>query len=217
MESFKAIYEPMLSDIVLNTPTISKTEAEKIFLFFKSNPLFRWGDAHNDCEDRANAICLLLTEWKIPNFKGWVFGGAYLKKQEGSLINLWNYHVAAVLPVLENGETVFYVIDPATSSVLEPIASWAEKATDIACSYYLIKESDYYIFPTCKLFRDNWNRQNKQNFKWTIQGLAGINGVSKKGQAALVFNKQRIANAEQKFYHLKNHKPEELASVLSRE
>lgn len=200
----------MLSDLVLTTKTISKEYAERILVYFKNNPLFRWSDAHNDCEDRANAICILLKEWNIPNYKGWVFGGAYLKRQEGSLINFWNYHVAAALPVSENGETVFYMIDPSTSGMLEPIALWAEKATDVACSYYLIKDSSNYIFPGCKLFRDNWHKQNKQNLKWTIQGLAGINGVAKSGQAALVFNKRRIENMEHKFRKIKTHIPEEL-------
>ena len=192
----------MLSDIVLGSQTVSKEYAEQIFSYFQTNSLFRWSDAHNDCEDRANAICILLKEWNIPNYKGWVFGGAYLKREEGSLINLWNYHVAAALPVSENNEVVLYMIDPATSERLEPIYVWAEKATHVACSYY--------IFPTCKLFRDNWYRQNKQNYKWTLQGLAGVNGVAKSGQAALVFNKQRIANAEKKFNHLKHHQPEKL-------
>ncbi len=200
----------MLSDIVLNAHTISKEYAQKIFDYFTNNSLFKWSDANNDCEDRANAICLLLTEWKIPNYKGWVFGGAYLKRQEGSLVNLWNYHVAAAVPVMENGEVAFYIIDPATSQQLEHIATWAEKVTHVACSYYVIKDSSYYIFPPYKLFRDNWYRQNKQNLKWTIQGLAGINGVSKSGQAALVFNKQRIRNAARKFARLKSGKPEVL-------
>ncbi len=211
MNTPKAIYEPMLSDIVLNTKTITKEEAEKIFGFFKNNKLFRWSDANNDCEDRANAICILLTEWGIPNYKGWVFGGAYLKRQEGSLMNLWNYHVAAAIPVMENNEPVFYVIDPATSGVLEHISTWAEKVTDVSCSYYLIKDSHYYIFPPVKLFRDNWYKRNKQNFKWTIQGLAGINGVSKSGQAAVLFNKNKIENTEKKFRALLYRKPEELS------
>ena len=200
----------MLSDIVLDTKTISKEQAQKIFDYFKNNPLFRWGNANNDCEDRANAICLLLTEWKIPNYKGWVFGGAYLKRQTGSLLNLWNYHVAVALPVQENGEIAFYIIDPATSPQLDHLSIWAEKVTDVSCSYYLIKDSSYYIFPPYQLFRDNWYRQNNQNFKWTIQGLAGINGVSKSGQAQLVFNKHRIKKTEKKFLRLKYQKPQEL-------
>ncbi len=210
MNALKTIYEPLLSDLLLPTKTISIEEAQNIFEYFKNNPLFRWSDANNDCEDRANAICILLTEWKIPNYKGWVFGGAYLKKEQGYLMNLWNYHVAAALPVYENNETAFYIIDPATSPQLEHISVWAEKVTHVSCSYYLIKDSSYYIFPPVKLRRDNWNRQNKQNFAWTIQGLAGINGVSKKGQAAIAFNKYRIANTAQRFRWLKYHKPEQL-------
>jgi len=204
----------MLSDIVLDTKTITKEQAEKIFDFFKNNSLFHWSDANNDCEDRANAICILLKDWNIPNYKGWVFGGAYLKQQEGSLVNLWNYHVAAALPVMENNQIYFYIIDPATSPVLEHIAIWADKVTNYGSSYYLIKDSNYYIFPTCKLFRDNWHKQNQQNFKWTIQGLAGINGVSKIGQAAVAFNKNRIRNTEKKFQKLRYQKPAELEQVV---
>src|SRR3982751_5946806 len=147
----KTIYEAFLSDVAINTETILKEQAERIFNYFKGNPLFRWRDANNDCEDRANAICILLDEWQIPNFKAWVFAGSYLKKEEGSLVNLWNYHVAALLPVSENGSTVFYVIDPATSRALETIANWAEKVTGTAWSYYLIKTGDYYIFPNGKI------------------------------------------------------------------
>ena len=47
-------------------------------------------------------------------------------------------------------------------------------------------------FLTKKLKKDNWYTRNKQNYKWTIQGLSGINGVSKIGKAALSFNKNRI-------------------------
>ena len=208
MSNWKTTYEPELSDLISDTKTITKEEAQTLFEHFKNNELFRWNDAVNDCEDRANAICILLTEWKIPNYKGWVFGGGYLRKQPGSLTNFWNYHVAAALPVKENDEVAFYIIDPATLSTLEHISVWAEKVTDLSTSYYLIKDSHYYIFPTGKLQRDNWNRQNKQNFKWTIQGLAGINGVSKRGQAALIFNKRRIENTAKKFQKEKHHKPD---------
>ncbi len=210
MSDQKTIYEPMLSDLVLDTKTISIEEAHKIFDYFKNNLLFRWNDANNDCEDRANAICILLDEWHIPNYKGWVFGGAYIRRPEGSLMNLWNYHVAAALPVDENGDIAIYIIDPATSPQLEHISMWAEKVTHMARSYYLIKHSSYYIFPPFTLYKDDWNKQNKQNFKWTIQGLAGINGVSKKGQAAVAFNKHRIAKVAKQFRWLKYHKPMEL-------
>lgn len=195
----KTIYEAFLSDVAINSTTISKEAAEKLFNYFKENRLFRWSDANNDCEDRANAICILLDEWHIPNFKAWVFAGAYLKNQQGSLVNFWNYHVAALLPVNENGTIVFYVIDPAISRQPEHIATWADKVTDQACSYYLIKDGEYYIFPNGKIYKDNWFRRNRRNYNWTIQGLAGINGVSKTGQAALVFNKKKLRNVQKQF------------------
>ncbi len=206
--NMKTVYEAFLSDIAIDTETILKEQAERIFSYFKGNPLFRWSDANNDCEDRANAICILLKEWQIPNFKAWVFAGAYLKKEEGSLVNLWNYHVAALLPVSENGETVFYVIDPATSQKLEHISVWAEKVTDKACTYYLIKEGTYYIFPAGNICRDNWLRSSRRNYNWTLQGLAGINGVSKTGQAALAFKKSRVRKVEDHFRKLRYNKPQ---------
>jgi len=207
-DNTKTIYEASLSDIAINTKTITKEAAESVFNYFKAHPLFRWSDAHNDCEDRANAICILLDEWGIPNYKGWVFAGAYLKKQEGSLINLWNYHVAALLPVSESGENHFYVIDPATSTALQPIAKWAATVTDRACSYYFIKDSDYYIFTDSKICKDNWFCRNRRNYNWTMQGLAGINGVSKKGQAALSFNKKRLKHIKDRFRMLRYSKPQ---------
>src|SRR4051812_2130186 len=89
----------LLSDIEPPVNTVSGDEAEQLFHFFQHHPLFNWKNTHNGCEGRADAICVLLDEWKIPNYKGWVFGGAYLKNHIGGLKQNWNYHVAAVLPV----------------------------------------------------------------------------------------------------------------------
>jgi hypothetical protein len=205
--STKTRFEASLSDMVVDTNTISKERAEKIFTFFKNNQLFQWRNCSNDCEDRANAICILLDQWGIPNYKAWVFAGAYLKKKEGSLVNFWNYHVAAVLPVTEGEERVFYVIDPGTGQQLNTVEDWAEKVTSIARSYYLIKESSYYIFAAGKIDKHNWYRRNRRNYNWTLQGLAGINGVSKKGQAALVFRKSKLGRVTSQFRSLRYNKP----------
>ncbi|HZF64605.1 MAG TPA: protein-glutamine glutaminase family protein, partial [Chitinophagaceae bacterium] len=175
--------------------------------YFATNPLFRWKDANNDCEDRANAISILLDNWNIPNFKGWVFSGFYLRKGTGSLINLWNYHVAALLAVRDGAEKSFYIIDPATSANLLKLEEWANAVTDQPFSYYFIKASEYYIFPSGKIDRDNWHKRDRRNYKWTIQGLSGINGVSKTGKAQLCFNKKRIKRTEQRFKELMVNKP----------
>ena len=101
----------------------------------------------------------------------------------------------------------FYVIDPATLTAPDTILNWASNITDLPFGHYLIKYSRYYIFSHEKIERDNWFARNKQNYKWTIQGLSGINGVSKTGKAALSFNKNRIRKTEQKFIHLLKNKP----------
>ena len=43
-----------------------------------------------------------------------------------------------------------------------------------------------------------------------IQGLAGINGLSSRGKAALVFNKRRIKNTSPSFEKLKRNIATEL-------
>lgn len=201
------VYNIVLSDIVPEDAVIKKTVAENLFTFFRDSHLFRWQDANNDCEDRANAICMLLDHWRVPNYKGWVFSGNFLLNIEGSLTNNWKYHVAAIVPVEENGAVNFYVIDPATLQGVDTILNWASHITDIPFCHYLIKWSDYYIFPQEKIKKDNWHKRNSQNYKWTIQGLSGINGVSKTGKAQICFNKGKIRRTEQSFKHLLHNPP----------
>src|SRR5687767_13852623 len=107
------IYNILLSDGVPQDISVTKEKTISLFNFFKEHPLFRWSDANNDCEDRANAICILLDKWGLPNYKGWVFGSNYLTKEGGWLINNWKYHVAAMVPVQDSDGLNFYVIDPA--------------------------------------------------------------------------------------------------------
>ena len=71
----KTLYDHSLSDIAETDKAITKQEAEKFFIFFKNCKPFRWTDANNNCEDRANAVCILLDKWNIQNGKGWAFSG----------------------------------------------------------------------------------------------------------------------------------------------
>ena len=202
----KTLYDHALSDEIETDNVVTKEQAEKLFTFFKDCPAFRWSDANNNCEDRANAICILLDEWGIQNGKGWVFSG-YVFKKIGYLKNLWKYHVAALLPVQEGTAINYYIIDPATSDELILIADWAANITDNPHSYYLIKKGDYYIFNAGKIEKDNWFARSRRNYNWTIQGLSGINGVSSRGKAQLVFNKKKILKMGGLFKELKKLKP----------
>lgn len=202
----KTLFDNSLSDEIKTYNSISKAGAEKLFTFFKECKTFRWQDANNDCEDRANAICLLLDEWKIPNAKGWVFSG-YVFHKIGYLKNLWKYHVAATVPVMENEEVTYYIIDPATNEHITTVADWAADVTDNPHSYYLIKKGEYYIFNEKKIKKDNWYKRNKGNYNWTMQGLSGINGISSKGKAQLAFLKNKVRKTKKDFSELKNQNP----------
>jgi len=202
----KTVFDSNLSDEITEDFFMSKEQADNLFDYFKTSSIFLWKDIHN-CEDRAEAIALLLTHWNIPHYKGWVFSGFFLKKQIGSLVNWWNYHVATALPVKENNTIVYYVIDPAHFNELATIADWANIVTLEANSYHIIKYANAYIFPTGIIKKSNWHLRNKQNLKWTMQGLAGINGVSITGKAQVAFNKHHVKRTIQKFNALKNLHP----------
>jgi hypothetical protein len=203
----KTIFHPVLADDLTVTKTLTKTEVELLFNFFKNSSLFNWKDANNSCESRANAICILLDQWNVPNYKGWVFSGQFLKKEKGYLKNCWNYHVAAAIPVQEESSIDYYIIDPSTSEKPELISNWAANVTAEGCSYYFIKSGATFIYRLKKIQKDNWFERNKENYKWTIQGLCNINGVSGKGKAQLRFNKNRILNMGNKFKRLAKAKP----------
>ena len=201
------LFDYLLTDVVNTDKTVSKEEAKKLFTFFQTNDLFKWHDVHNNCEARADAVCRLLDAWQVPNYKAWVFGGAFLRKHIGGLKQSWNYHVAALLPVKEADKITFYVIDPSLFNHLQTMYDWAAEITAYPHSYHFIKSGEYYIFPSGKIKQDNWHARNKQNSKWLVQGLAGINGVSPVGKARLIFNKNKIENTFRKFAALKERKP----------
>ncbi len=204
----KTIFDASLSDEVVNEWYVSKKAATNIFEFFQKNPLFLWSDIHN-CEDRAEAMAILLLHWGIPHYKAWLFDSYFLKKEVGTLHNKWNYHVCLMIPVKEEGNDSldYYVIDPAHSSTLQKMSSWANVLTKDAFSYHIIKNGYAYIFPTGQITQQNWHFRNKQNFKWTIQGLAGINGVSNSGKAAVTFKKYLVRRTLKQFTELKNTRP----------
>lgn len=208
-----ALFDYSLTDVTDTQQSVSWETATSLFTFFKNCPLFKWSDVHNNCEARAEAVCLLLDAWQVPHYKAWVFSGSFLKNHIGGLKQQWNYHVAALLQVHHNNETVFYSIDPSTSTGLSPVFDWAVGVTEYPHSYYFIKDAQHYIFPSGKIKKENWHKRNRQNKKWAFQGLAGINGVTKTGKAQLCFQKRRIKNMEEKFQMFKKNKPVFLVDV----
>ena len=201
------LFEAFLSENIHSDDTISKEQADELFLFFKQHLLFNWQNANNGCEGRADAICVLLDHWNIPNYKAWVFGGAYLKGHIGGLKQNWNYHVAPLLAVKLNGQILYYVLDPATADSILLIDKWAAAITELAHSYYCIRQSHWYIFPTNRISKNKWNTRNRQNRKWMIHCLKGINGLTGTGKARLSFNKASIKNTLLAFEQAKKRSP----------
>ena len=200
----KTYFEATLSDEVYIDNSLTFEQANKIFEFFKNHWLFKWNDAHNDCEDRANAMCILMNHWRIPNYKAWVFSGQFLKGEQGTLNNLWNYHVATAVPVSINDIIYFYVIDPSTLFQTESVDVWANNVTEFPYSYYLIKHGNCYIFSAENIQQNNWHLRDQENYRWTIEGLAGINGVAPDGEYFINENKLLIEKTRIEFNKLKN-------------
>jgi len=203
-----ALADSFHTDIDWRRNTVSRKTADDLFLFFKHHPLFNWVNANNGCEGRADAICVLLDEWNIPNYKGWAFSGAFLRNHIGALQQNWKYHVATGLAVEENEQVIDYVLDPATADSLKSIEEWATGITLFPHSYYVTLQSKWYIFPSKNIRKEEWNARNKQNRKWMIQCLAGINSLTAPGKAALCFNKPRLKNTALAFENLKQQKPD---------
>jgi hypothetical protein len=202
-----ALYDYLLSDVDTPAGTVSKEQAEQLFRFFEQHPLFGWHNSHNGCEGRADAVCVLLDHWGIPNHKAWVFGGAFLRNHIGGLKQNWNYHVAAALAVQEEGQLVYYVLDPSTTGSITPVHEWAVSVTSFPHSYYCIRQAHWYVFPANKIGPSDWYTRNRQNRKWMIQCLANVNSITATGRAALCFNKVRLQNKALAFEQLKRMKP----------
>jgi hypothetical protein len=205
--TLKSLLDHSLTEPVLLDSGLRQDQVEELFRYFQQHPLFRWRNARNDCEDRSNAICILLDHWKIPNYKAWVFTGSFLNRPEGYLRNSWNFHVAPLVAITEDNQTKGYVLDPATLQQPDTISVWADKVTETHGSVHFITSGEDYIFTPGKMEKEHWFQRNRQNYKWTIQGLSGINGVSPSGKAQLVFCKAHIATTEKEFKKLFQDKP----------
>jgi hypothetical protein len=184
---------------------VDEALVQRVFDLLASEPLFNWQHQHNFCEARAEAASLLLEAAGLPHAKCWVFGAAFLYKGfVGGLKHHWNYHVAVAMPVLQEGRLQWLVLDPSTArSPISPEA-WASAVTEYPHSYHLLKQADYYIFPDPGSKKPNWHRRHHRNFRWAMQGLAGINGLTPTGRAQLVFGKQKIARTTRQFWQLLN-------------
>lgn len=194
------LFDGLLSDADIAAQPIDYITAQKIFDSLQQQTIFNWGSTHNFCEARAEAASLILTATGIAHAKAWVFGAGFLRKNYvGGLINNWNYHVAIAIYVSNDATDQWYVLDPSIANQPLLLNDWASSVTQYPHSYHCIKKSSYYIFPSGNIVKDKWHHRNPQNFKWVIQCLAGINGLTNTGKAQLVFRKKKIADTKNQF------------------
>jgi hypothetical protein len=200
------LFDFSLSDSMDNLPATDADTIGQIFSFIKAQPLFGWQRNHNFCEARAEATSLLLQAANIPHAKCWVFGAAFLHRGfVGGLKNNWNYHVAVAIPTVENGITNWRTIDPATSSSPILLEDWAAAVTDYSHSYHCLRSPMDYIFPVGNFNTVRWHRRHHRNFRWAMQGLAGINALNAVGKAQLAFLKSATDKMTTQFMQLRNH------------
>ncbi len=199
------LFDFSLSDRFDNLATTEAETIQQIFSFVAAQPLFGWHRHHNFCEARAEAMSLMLKAANIPHAKCWVFGAAFLHKgYVGGLKNNWNYHVAVAIPTMENEITTWWTLDPATAGTPILLEQWAAAVTDYPHSYHCLRSAMDYIFPAGNLNTVRWHRRHHRNFRWAMQGLAGINALNAKGKAQLAFSKSATDNMTTQFMQLRN-------------
>lgn len=199
------LFDFSLSDRFDNLATTEAETIQQIYSFVAAQPLFGWHRHHNFCEARAEAMSLMLKAANIPHAKCWVFGAAFLHKgYVGGLKNNWNYHVAVAIPTKENEITTWWTLDPATAGKPLLLEHWAAAVTDYPHSYHCLRSAMDYIFPAGNLNTVRWHRRHHRNFRWAMQGLAGINALNAKGKAQLAFSKSATDNMTTQFMQLRN-------------
>lgn len=195
-----SLYDYFLGDSIADIEPLPPNRATQIFDWLAAQPIFAWHRQHNFCEARAEAASLLLEHAGIKHAKCWVFGAAFLRNgYVGGLLNNWNYHVAVVVPVIEEEKEGidWWILDPSTADKPVLMVEWAEAATAYAHSYHCIRHSYYFIFPDGKPYKKEWHKRNLRNYRWTIQGLAGIYSRNSIGRAKLAFCKKALSSYRQ--------------------
>ena len=175
--SQNAIHYKKLFDTIEINP-ICQNKADTIFKIFTESPCFDWSDRKNNCEDRANAIALILDKWKISNGKIWLFGGKNAKygDKKGTLKG-WSYHVASCIFTSKNNKIDTLIIDPLTNSnKLLTIKEWTNLITKSPTNIYFLTRNDKYQQENISL-NPKW-KYSRDYFETTIEGLTGYNNYS---------------------------------------
>jgi hypothetical protein len=209
------LFEQQTNDLD-STKFLTEAQMKEYYTFFDTCSLFIWGDVDNNCEDRANGISMLLEAWDIPHYKIWIFNQPFLEMGSSKLCGdcknkdaCWGFHVATVIPYVENGEYKISVIDPATLDQPATDVEWAENITCSGTNYYMFTDGDKYMYSQSgkKFAKDTFWGRGKKNTKWTYEGLAGINGKDFWQAIGKPFKKKKIKWVKSELARLKSDNP----------
>ena len=171
------LYKALCEEITLNP--ICKNQLDSIYyLLNQSNGHpFDWTDTKNNCEDRANAVSLILSKWGIANAKAWVFNGKQTRYSKTGLLKGWGYHVGCCVLVKINNANDTIIIDPLTSRSALTIQQWADTISKSSTNLYFITESNKYQQDSISL-NPTWKICDTAIIKRTIEGLTRYNDFS---------------------------------------
>ncbi len=167
-------FKPLMEK--LDCIDICKEKLDSIFRVLKNSKAFDWTDEDNNCEDRANAISLILDSWGIPNGKSWMFSGQTFDENvfKGTLGG-YSYHVASTVLVKNNDrgcDTI--IIDPLmdTQKVM-PVQQWIHALTRTPGNVYVLTGNDHYQQNEVSAHLI-W-KPRAQYFQQTLEGLTRYN------------------------------------------
>lgn len=205
------LYKPLNETLALNP--ICMPLADSLNNTFIHSKSFDWTDRQNNCEDRANAVSILLENWGVSNGKAWCFGGKNAKYKNGKgTLKGWSYHVAAFVLVKRNNLIDTLIIDPLTSKKLLSINEWANEISSTKGNLYFITDNKKYqqnsvsLNPTWKLSSANYDN--------TIKGLTRYNNFSsRQKRKTKKYYEKRIITVAKAFYELFFTRPKYLNQI----
>jgi hypothetical protein len=207
-----AVY-PMLCEPVAESG-LCRAKADFIFNAMKKHPPFDWGDSKNNCEDRANAVSMILGAWKIPNGKAWIFNGRGVDRSLNGTLNGYGYHVACAILVRTNGKLDTLVIDPLINwSQLLKINDWADSVAYTPVNPYFLTLGDRYIFGQIGK-TPKWIDRNNNNFEYTMQGLTRFNGGSRWQSVRTSPHLLKLKDTKAAFESMRANRPKDLETIV---
>lgn len=205
------LYRPLTEEITESG--LCRKKADILFNIIKRSGAFNWNDSNNNCEDRANAVSLILDSWNIPNGKAWIFQGVTFdpSNYQGTLGG-YTYHVASCILVKDGDNTEYLIIDPLMNrEKLQTVQDWADKIATKAMNVFILTSNKHY--QQTKVGPDLTWKEREDHFEDTMNGLTKYNNFSIWTKLKTVIYLLRKSRVVREYNSLISGIPTELSSV----